>query len=145
MGTDVTTRAEIIAVMDEFRAAVEARDVERILSLYVPDADAVAIGTGRDEWYVGLDQMQAGLRRDFAQSEGFTLDLMPPLVGSAGEVAWLAAGFNGRAIVEGRTVSMHGRLTAIFRRHAGAWRIVHSHTSLPAAEQAEGRSFPAGA
>jgi ketosteroid isomerase-like protein len=133
MTIDPETRAAILRVLAEFRTAVAAGDVERLLALFAPD-EAVSIGTGPAEWYVGRAAMREGLERDFADSPPFTVDFAPPLLASHGDVAWLAAGFNGRAVVDGAEARVHGRLTAVLRREAGRWRLVQTHTSIPAGD-----------
>ena len=134
MATDPATREAVRAVLEEFRAAVAAQDVERLLEVYAPDADVVGIGTAADEWYVGRDSMREGFQRDFADGAPFVVEFAPPIISSAGDVAWLAAGFNGRMSTSGGQVRLHGRFTAVLRREGGRWRIVQAHTSLPAGE-----------
>lgn len=133
MTTDAETRQAILGVLAEFRAAVADGDVERLLALFAPD-EAVSIGTGAAEWYVGRAAMKDGLERDFSDSPPFTVEFAPPLLASHGDVAWLAAGFNGRSIVDGVEVRAHGRLTAVLRREAGRWFFVQTHTSIPVSD-----------
>ncbi len=133
MATDPTTRAAILAVLDEFRAAVAARDVERLLTVYGDGSDVVGIGTGADEWYVGRESMRAGFERDFALDSPFVVEFAPPIIASSGDVAWVAAGFNGRMTTAEGVVRLHGRFTAVLRREDATWRIVQAHTSLPSA------------
>lgn len=132
MATDAATRAAVMGVLSDFRAAVAAQDVTALLDLFAPD-EAVSIGTGAAEWYVGRSAMREGLERDFADSPPFTVDFAPPIIASHDEVAWLAAGFNGRSVVDGVEARAHGRLTAVLRREGGRWLIVQTHTSIPLA------------
>jgi len=110
MATDATTRAEINEVLDEFRTAVAAQDVGRLLSQFAPDADVVSIGTGAAEWYVGRDAMRDGLERDFDGASAFTVDFAPPIVTAVGDVAWLAAGFVVVGMAFLGYFAAHGRL-----------------------------------
>ncbi len=132
MATDPETRAAVLAVLDEFRAAVASRDVERLLALYAADPDVVGIGTSADEWYVGRDTMRAGFERDFAGDTPFVVEFAPPIISASGDVAWVSAGFNGRMTTEDGVVRLHGRFTGVLRRDGDAWRFVQAHTSLPA-------------
>jgi ketosteroid isomerase-like protein len=134
MATDATTRAAIIEVLTEFQAAVAAQDVDRLLAQFAPDGEAVSIGTGAAEWHVGTDAMREGLERDFADASPFTVDFAPPIISSAGDVAWLAAGFNGRSMIDGVEVRLHGRLTAVLIQRNGRWVLVQTHTSVPFGE-----------
>jgi ketosteroid isomerase-like protein len=131
MATDPGTRAAILDLLAEFRSAVADQDVDRLLALFAPD-EAVSIGTGAAEWYVGRAAMRDGLERDFAESPPFTVEFAPPILSSEGGVAWLAAGFNGRSVVDGTEIRAHGRLTAVLRREGGRWLLVQTHTSVPA-------------
>jgi ketosteroid isomerase-like protein len=56
-------------------------------------------------------------------------------------VAWAAGRATGQARVEGQDVTMTGRFTAVLEQRGDRWLLVQTHFSLPAAEQAEGRSF----
>lgn len=140
MATDPATREAVLEILEEFRSAVAARDVERLLDVYAPGGDVVGIGTAADEWYVGRESMREGFERDFADDAPFVVDFAPPIISSAGDVAWLAAGFNGRMPTSEGVVRLHGRFTAVLRREDGRWRIVQAHTSLPASRP-EAESF----
>jgi len=46
-----------------------------------------------------------------------------------------------QARVEGQELTLTGRFTAVLEQRGDRWLLVQTHFSLPAAEQAEGRSF----
>jgi ketosteroid isomerase-like protein len=46
-----------------------------------------------------------------------------------------------QARVDGQDLALAGRFTAVLEHRDGRWLLVQTHFSLPAAEQAEGRSF----
>jgi ketosteroid isomerase-like protein len=101
----------------------------------------VGIGTGPDEWRVGPEQFKTQIERDFAHSEALSVEYEPLVVSEAGPVAWVAGRATVQAWVDGQDLTLTGRFTAVLEHRGGRWLLVQTHFSLPAAEQAEGRSF----
>jgi ketosteroid isomerase-like protein len=135
------TQAAVQATLQQWKDAYSQRDLDGALAVIAPDADVVGIGTGPDEWRVGPEAFKAQLERDFAQSEALSVDYEPLVVSEAGSVAWVAGRARVRARVEGQELTLAGRFTAVLEQRAGRWLLVQTHFSLPAAQQAEGRSF----
>jgi ketosteroid isomerase-like protein len=135
------TQAAVQAALQQWKDAYTQRNLDRALAVIAPDDDVVGIGTGLDEWRVGPQQFKAQVERDFAQSEALSLDYEPLVVSEAGPVAWVAGRATVRARVDGQDLTLTGRFTAVLEQRDGRWLLVQTHFSLPAAEQAEGRSF----
>jgi ketosteroid isomerase-like protein len=135
------TQAAVQATLQQWKDAYSQRDLDGALAVIAPDADVVGIGTGPDEWRVGPEAFKAQLERDFAQSEALSVHYEPLVVSEAGSVAWVAGRARVRARVEGQELTLAGRFTAVLEQRAGRWLLVQTHFSLPAAQQAEGRSF----
>jgi ketosteroid isomerase-like protein len=140
MHADQQTEAAAIAVLTRFSDAYVRRDLNALLSLFAPDADAVLIGTGPDERRVGRAEIQAQAERDWAQSEAGSFHWTWHSVSAAGSVAWLAAEGTAQARVGGQDMSLPIRLTSVLEKHGNEWLIVQSHASVPAGSQ--GQSFP---
>jgi uncharacterized protein (TIGR02246 family) len=135
------TQAAVQATLQQWKDAYSRRDVDGVLAVMAPDADVVGIGTGPDEWRVGAEAFKAQLARDFAQSEALSVDYEPLVVSEAGPVAWVAGRARVRVRVEGQELTLAGRFTAVLEQRGDRWLLMQTHFSLPAAEQAEGRSF----
>jgi ketosteroid isomerase-like protein len=135
------TQAAIQATLGQWADAYSARDLDRALALIAPDDDLVGIGTGQDEWRVGIQEFKAQLERDFLQAEALSVDYEPLVVSEAGLVAWVAGRASVRARVDGQDLALAGRFTAVLEQRGDRWLLVQIHFSLPAAEQVEGRSF----
>ena len=135
------TQAAVQATLGQWKDAYSRRDVDGALAVMAPDADVVGIGTGPDEWHVGPEELKAQLERDFAQSEALSVDVEPLVVSAAGPVAWVAGRATVQAQVEGQELTLAGRFTAVLEQRQDRWLLVQTHFSLPAVEQAEGRSF----
>jgi ketosteroid isomerase-like protein len=141
MQASPSTQAAVQATLQQWKDAYSRPDVDGALALMAPDADVVGIGTGPDEWRVGPAAFKAQLERDFAQSEALSVAYEPLVVSAAGPVAWVAGWARVQARVEGQDVTLTGRFTAVLEQRGDRWLLVQTHFSLPAAEQAEGRSF----
>jgi ketosteroid isomerase-like protein len=84
---------------------------------------------------------KAQLERDFAQSEALSVDYEPLVASEAGPVAWVAGRASVQVRVEGQKLTLTGRFTAVLEQRGDRWLLMQTHFSLPAAEQAGGRSF----
>jgi ketosteroid isomerase-like protein len=141
MRASPSTQAAVQATLQQWKDAYSRRDVDGALAVIAPDDDVVGIGTGPDEWRVGPEEFKAQLERDFAQAEALSVDYEPLVVSEAGPVAWVAGRARVQARVEGQDVTLTGRFTAVLEQRGDRWLLMQTHFSLPAAEQAEGRSF----
>ena|SRR5215218_1324890 len=135
------TQAAVEATLKQWADAYSKRDLDRVLALIARDDDVVGIGTGQDEWRVGPEEFKAQLERDFSQAEALAVAYEPVVVSEAGPVAWVAGRASVQARVDGQDLALAGRFTAVLEHRDGRWLLVQTHFSLPAAEQAEGRSF----
>jgi ketosteroid isomerase-like protein len=135
------TQSAVQATLQQWKDAYSRRDLDSALAVIAPDDDVVDIGTGPDEWRVGPEAFKAQLERDFAQSEALSVDWEPLVVSEAGPVAWVAGRATVQARVDGQDLTLTGRFTAVLEQRDGRWLLMQTHFSLPAAEQAEGRSF----
>jgi ketosteroid isomerase-like protein len=135
------TQAAVQATLQQWKDAYSREDVDGALAVIAPDDDVVGIGTGPDEWRLGPQEFKAQLERDFAQSEDLSVAYEPLVVSEAGPVAWVAGRATVQARVDGQDLTLTGRFTAVLEQRAGRWLLMQTHFSLPAAEQAEGRSF----
>jgi ketosteroid isomerase-like protein len=141
MNASPQTQAAVQATLQQWKDAYTQRDLDRALAVIAPDDDVVGIGTGPDEWRVGPEEFRAQIERDFAQSEALSLNYEPLVVSEAGPVAWVAGRATVQARIDGQDLTLTGRFTAILEQRGGRWLLMQTHFSLPAAEQAEGRSF----
>jgi ketosteroid isomerase-like protein len=135
------TQAAVQATLQQWKDAYSQQDLDGALAVIAPDDDVVGIGTGPDEWRLGPQEFKAQLERDFAQSEDLSVAYEPLVVSEAGPVAWVAGRATVQARVDGQDLTLTGRFTAVLEQREGRWLLMQTHFSLPAAEQAEGRSF----
>ena len=122
---------EIQTLIDTYRQAVIAKDVEKIMALYAEDIvsyDAVKAlqfrgkAAYRAHWLECMEMCQGAHKFDF--------DHMNIVADEHVAFAhWLA--HCGGTNEQGETQACWMRVTACYRRDAGQWRIVHEHWSAP--------------
>jgi uncharacterized protein (TIGR02246 family) len=123
--------AAVRAVEAQFAAAVNAKDVEAIMKVYAPSVFVYDVVPPRQ--YVGAD----AYRKDWqALMGGFKgplkFDVADLAVETAGPVAW---SHSVQHMVgtdpSGQPNDVTVRVTDVYRKTAGGWRIVQEHVSVP--------------
>lgn len=124
----------IEAVAAAYAAAVYAKDVDALLSLYAPDVFAFDMW---GQWsYDGRDEL-AGMFREWLGSLGderVQVDFTPEFSRSGDDWAiWCATvRYAGLAATGEELRYLENRCTWSLRREGGEWLIVHEHSSAPA-------------
>ncbi|HEX3432280.1 MAG TPA: nuclear transport factor 2 family protein [Rhizomicrobium sp.] len=125
--------AAIQALEDQFAAAVRAKDVDAIMKVYgrgsdlfvfdlVPPRQYVGAEAYRKDWKAFLDTFKGPIK--------FTISDLA--VDAAGKMAYSHSvqRMNGTDR-KGKSVDFTVRVTDIYRKMGGDWRIVHEHVSVP--------------
>ncbi len=116
--------------LDGFAAALRAKDLERVMAHYAPDALAFDLAPPLLQRYGDL---QRGLGEWFATWDGpIGYEPRDLVVLAAGDVAFTHSlnRFTG-ARTDGTTTDVWFRATVGLRKLGGSWKIVHEHTSVP--------------
>ncbi len=124
---DSRGEAEILRVIADQQSAVRAKDVDRIMSHYAAEFAVFNVkppfqirGTGewRRVWATSLSHFPASFgteTRDLVitmSGELAVAHYLSRFTGLPGEPSWI-------------------RITAVYKRMDGGWRIVHEHSSVP--------------
>ena len=99
-----------------------------------PDVTAMNPYVGRE---VGWQQLKPVIERiaQLCQGSQATLWLQDRLIRVGGELAYETGIESGQGIIMGKQTTISHRVTNIYRREAGGWKMVHRHTDLNPAEQ----------
>ena len=116
---------EIRAVFHQLLEAQNAGDAERVRSMLSERPDAVHIGTDAEEWWTSqqiADVVAAAGGEDDIQAVADDID-----VHVHGDIAWVEG--------HGRFTNRDGgerpvRMTGVFAREHGQWKVVQSHASI---------------
>jgi uncharacterized protein (TIGR02246 family) len=129
---------EVRALLDSRSEALQAMDLERLLSLYSPDV--VYFDVVPPLRYTGADALRGRFSDWFsrwASPIGQELREVTVLAGDDVAAAHMLIRTSG-TLADGRDVGYWVRLTDHCRRSGGSWLISHEHVSLPA-DMASGR------
>lgn len=144
MKSDKKTESEIKKLTKEMLTAYENKDLKGYLYVYAKDSSLVAFGSGPDEKRIGYASLKKQIQRDFSQAEKIKTSVKWINISSLGDVAWSAAELAMKVSLpkEKKLVSLAGRMTMVYIRQKGEWKIIQGHFSVPDVTQETGRSYP---
>ncbi len=123
--------AQIKQMLDSFAEAIEAKDIDRIMSFYSPDIVAfdmmaplkhTGIRAWRKVWQAALPMMEGTM----------TSEMLDLNIDIGGDVAVCQALLNVKLQGNRQSYDTWMRWTAGLHRTDGVWLITHEHTSVPA-------------
>ena len=126
-------KAAIEALESRFAAAFEAKDLDAIMKVYVPDQSLFVFDVTPPRQYVGADAYRKDWKDFLATFKGPIKVVMSDLaVSVAGPMGY------GHSIqhvtgtdTKDKPVDFTVRVTDVYRKIKGAWLIVHEHVSVP--------------
>jgi ketosteroid isomerase-like protein len=82
---------------------------------------------------VGWDAVRGSFEQVAGLAAGGHAELRDQSIQVAGDLAYEVGDERGQANLAGEQISIEQRVTNVYRREAGAWKIVHHHTDISAA------------
>ncbi len=135
LSCDATSSDEraIRTIYDGYSAAVTSKDINTIMSFYVPDESLVVFDAFPPRQYVGAVAYRRDYEEFFAAFPGPVKSAITDVrITTAGTLAfahgidrWVVAGKDGQPL------ELVFRFTDVFRKINGKWLIVHEHLSVP--------------
>jgi ketosteroid isomerase-like protein len=126
-------RAAIEALENQFVAAVRAKGPDAIMKVYAPGSDLLVFDVVPPRQYVGAD----AYRKDW---KGFLDTFKGPIKFTLGDLSIDAGGKMAYSHsiqhmtgtdTKGKPVDFTVRVTDVYRKSGGDWRIVHEHVLVP--------------
>lgn len=130
--------AEVEMAVHELYAALRAGDASRLAAVLSADDGSMVIGTDADECWAGPAAAEENFRIQLEATGGFDLFDLAPVAFQQGVVGWFSDRPSLR-LPDG--IEVPCRLSGVFLREAGTWRLHQSHFSVGADVNA--RLFPA--
>jgi len=126
---DQGSKAEIHQWLEDFAAAVRARDFAAGRALFADDVFAFGTRADRIE---GLDDLEVDQWRPIWNStRGYRFDHDAATIDVSGEMAWVAITWHSQGQdALGDWYDRFGRATYILRRVHGRWVAAHTHHSI---------------
>ena len=123
---------EVRQVSDQFYAALNSMangDAGPMMEVWshTPDVTTMHPIGGRE---VGWEQVRGPWEQVAAMCSGGQVTLEDSLIRVVGDLAYQLGTEAGEITLGGHDVSFDERVTNIYRREAGAWKIVHHHSDL---------------
>jgi hypothetical protein len=118
---------ELVALLQRYYAASAQGDTTLLDLLIARHPGTLVVGTDPDEWWHGGDQIVATWAAAWQERGGLPVEGSQPEAFRAGQVGWVADRALWR-LPDRRTIPF--RLTAVFYRDGGVWRLVQAHFSL---------------
>ena len=127
---------KIDTAIGEMLGAWQLGDIEKLHAHFADDVDAV-----NGMWappVVGWPNYLTSYQSQRARTQQVRLDRSNTLIriSPGGSTAWACYQWEFTAVVDGVPVSAFGHTTLVFEKRNNAWLIVHNHTSLVQAPQA---------
>ncbi|MEO6876528.1 MAG: SgcJ/EcaC family oxidoreductase [Opitutaceae bacterium] len=124
----------ILQLLESYRAAALAKDVDAFLALY---DDHVCMFDLWTEWsYEGIDALRGMVTAWFGSlgNERISVEFSDVRTTVSPDLAMLHAflSFTSLATDDTKLRAISNRLTWVLQPREGAWKIVHEHTSAPA-------------
>ena len=131
------TEDEVRQASDQFYAALNRvlnGDARPMIEVWPHNSDVTTMHPigGRE---VGWEQVRVPWEQVAALSSGGQVTLRDSLIRVVGDLAYQVDTEVGEFTLAGEHVSFEHRVTNIYRRDAGGWKIVHHHTDLSPAMQ----------
>jgi uncharacterized protein (TIGR02246 family) len=126
-------KAEITAVEQRVVEGFKAKDVDKIMSCYVPDETLFVFDVVPPRDYVGAKAYRKDWEELFAEfsgpSEADMSDLKVFVQGTMGYAHLIV--HSVLTDKDGKKTESNVRTTDVFRKTGGKWLIVHEHNSVP--------------
>ena len=117
--------AYVVAVIEQFHAALAGGDSAGAMALLAPDAVVLEGG-----WVETREDYAAGhLTADMAFLAGMTREVVSRTVTRAGDVAWISTVSHTDGDYDGRTIKSRGAELMVLGRGNGGWLIRAIHWS----------------
>jgi len=133
MGAPVSDQAQIRALEDRFAAAFRAKDVDKIMSAYAPGQGLYVFDLVPPRAYASADAYRKDWTALLASFKGpVKVEISDLVIDTDGSVGWSHSAQHVSGLgADGAPVDMTVRVTDVYRKTAGRWRIVLEHVSVP--------------
>jgi len=123
----MSTEAEVRAVSDRFYSALSRLDVSQLESVW-SQSNSVSTMHPMGGEQVGWPEV----RKSFEEAAGAMTDIHVELVDqriqTGEDIAYETGIERGRGKVAGEQIEFEHRVTNVYRREGGQWKMVHHHT-----------------
>jgi ketosteroid isomerase-like protein len=132
---------EVEGAIQRLLDAIGSADFEAATELLSPRPEILLLGTDPEEWWSGYETVSRVMQEQLKEMQGIRIDASDVSGYADGDVGWGSA--RARYSMPDGTGN-EVRMTAVFRREDGRWRLMQGHSSIGVPnKQAFGMSMPA--
>lgn len=140
----MTEENAIFATLEEYAAAYCAKDLDRLMNIFV-DGDAISlIGTGEDELCSGRDEVAEVFVRNFQEATATQFEWGWKDIAIHKLAATVAVTLNIHLVIKNKVIIAPIRWTISLVKTSSGWKWIHRHASVAASSQDEGTAYPTG-
>lgn len=133
---------DIMATLEEYASAYCAKDLHRLMAIFVDSEDISLIGTGSDELCAGREAVAGIFERNFRDATAHRFEWLWKDINIHGDAGVVACTVNIHLEFEGKQLIVPVRWTVALVRQKGAWKWIHRNASAAADDQDEGAAYP---
>jgi ketosteroid isomerase-like protein len=125
----MSTEDEVKAASDRFYSALSRMDIAQLPEVWSHSESVTTMHPMGGE-QVGWQ----AVRESFEQADGAMTDvhveIADQIIQAGEDMAYEVGVERGHGTVAGETISIEHRVTNVYRREAGGWKLVHHHTDV---------------
>ena len=140
----MTEQDSIMATLEEYSDAYCAKDLDRLMNIFVDGEDISLIGTGADELCAGRNEVSAVFARNFRDATANQFEWLWKEISVHGPAATVAVTLNIHLSIDDQDLVVPIRWTVSLVKTDAGWKWVHRHASSAATSQDEGSAYPTG-
>lgn len=133
---------DIMDTLDGYADAYCAKDLDRLMAVFVEEDAISLIGTGADELCSGREAIAGVFRRNFREATATRFEWGWNDVAVHGNAAVVAMALRIHLESEGEALVIPVRWTISLIRKGTNWKWIHRHASAAAGTQRDGSAYP---
>ena len=132
MNKESQVMTELNKFIEKFIKAYPKNNIDDYLDLFLKDEDLVMFDTG--EKWVSWEDYKSAPQNDKDQFEEIAITFDWKKINYHGQIAWFATKVTVNLTIEGKKLSLPGRITGVLKKEGDEWLIIQGHLSSPASE-----------
>jgi len=133
---------QVMATLEEYADAYCAKDVKRLMALFVEGEGISLIGTGADELCSGRETVASVFKRNFRDATASRFEWNWKDIAIHDDAATVAITLNIHLRIADEDLVVPVRWTVSLVRTDAGWKWVHRHASAAASSQDQGSAYP---
>ena len=134
----------VLATLEEYAEAYCAKDLDRLMKIFVDGETVSLIGTGSDELCAGKEAIAAVFQRNFRDATAMHFEWGWKNIAIHGNSATVAISLKIHLNIDNEALVVPVRWTVSLVMTETGWKWVHRHASAAADSQDEGAAYPTG-